>query len=165
MMNPEWNSNDPRASLLAQWEFFHEHAQQVFLKDGTHLEILFILADDGTMQPVPIAEPMTREEVSAKLREQLPGSQVYGLIHIAEAWAYLPKGPNDHTQKQLEWGEMSISSLRHEDKTELLLVSLLSRDGDSVAWIDEIVREEEGQVRLGRATKLSNIEFPLGNVF
>ena len=165
MMNPEWNSNDPRASLLAQWEFFHEHAQQVFLKDGTHLEILFILADDGTMQPLPIAEPMTREDVSAKLREQLPGSQVYGLIHIAEAWAYLPKGPNDHTQKQLEWGEMSISSLRQEDKTELLLVSLLSRDGDSVAWIDEIVRGEEGQVRLGRATKLSNIKFPLGNVF
>ena len=121
--------------------------------------------DSGTMHPIPIAKPMTREDVSAKLREQLPGSQVYGLIHIAEAWAYLPKGPHDHTRKQLEWGEMSVSSLRHEDKTELLLVSLLSRDGDNVVWIDEIVRDEEGQVRLGRATKLSNIEFPLGNLF
>jgi len=164
-MNPEWNSADPRASLLAQWESFHDHARQVFLKDGTHVEILFILAEDGTMQPVPIAAPMTREDVSARLREQLPGSRVYGLIHIAEAWAYLPKGPDDHTRKQLEWGEMRVSSLRDEDKTELLIASLLSRDGDSMAWIDEIVREEKGQVRLGQPTKLSNIQFPLGNVF
>lgn len=94
-MNPEWNSADPRVSLLTQWEFSHDHARQVFLKDGTHVEILFILAEDGTMQPVPIAAPMTREDVSARLREQLPGSRVYGLIHIAEAWAYLPKGPDD----------------------------------------------------------------------
>ena len=165
MTCPEWNSNDPRASLLAQWEFFHEHARQVFLKDATHLEILFIFADNGTMQPVPIAKPMTREAVSARLREQLPGSEVCGLIHIAEAWAYLPKGPDDHTRKQLELGEMSVSSLRHEDKTEVLLVSLLSRDGDSLTWIDEIVREEDGHVRLGRAAKLSNLEFPLGKVF
>jgi hypothetical protein len=90
---------------------------------------------------------------------------VYGLIHIAEAWAYLPTGPDDHTRNQLEWGEMRVSSLRDEDKTELLIVSLLSRDGDSMAWIDEVVREEQGQVRLGQSAKLSNFEFPLGNVF
>jgi len=165
METPRWNPAEPRASLMAQWEFFHDHARQVFLKDGTHVEILFLLADDGTMQPVPIAKPMTREEVSARLREQLPGSRVYGLIHIAEAWAYLPKGPDDHTRKQLEWGEMRVSSLRDEDKTELLMVSLLSRDGNSMAWIDEIVREKEGQVRLGRSAKLNTIDFPLGNVF
>jgi hypothetical protein len=164
-MTPEWNSADPRASLLAQWQFFHDHARQVFLKDGTHVEILFLLADDGTIQPVPIAKPMTRADVSSQLREQLPGSQVYGLIHIAEAWAYLPKRPDDHTRKQLEWGEMRVSSLRDEDKAELLIVSLLSRDGDSMALIDQVEREEGGQVRLGRSTKISNIEFPLGNVF
>lgn len=89
-MNPEWNSADPRASLLAQWEFFHDHARQLFLQDGTHVEILFLLAKDGTMQPVPIAPPMTREEVTSQLREQLPGSRVYGLIHIGEAWAMCP---------------------------------------------------------------------------
>jgi hypothetical protein len=164
-MTPQWNPADPRASLLAHWELFHDHARQLFLKDGTHVEILFILADDGTMQPVPIAKPMTREDVSSRLREQIPGSRVYGLIHIAEAWAYLPKGPDDHTRKQLEWGEMRVSSLRDEDKTELLIVSLLSRDGDNMAWIDEIVRENEGQVRLDRSTKTSHIDFPLGNVF
>jgi len=165
MMTPPWNPADPRASLLATWEFLHDHARQVFLEDGTHVEILFLLAEDGTMQPVPIAEPMSRENVSARLREQLPGSAVYGLIHIAEAWAYLPQGPDDHTRKQLEWGEMRVSSLRDEDKKELLLVSLLSRDGDSMVWIDEIVREEQGQVRFGRRAKLSNVEFPLGRLF
>jgi len=164
-MNPEWNSNDPRGSLLAQWEFFHEHARRMFEKDGTHVEILFIFADDGTLQPVPIAAPMTRADVSAQLREQNPGNQVYGLIHIAETWAYLPDGPDDHTLKQLEWGEMSISSLRSEDKTELLLVCLLSRDGDSMAWIDEIVREKDDRVRLGRAMKTDKFQFPLGDVF
>ena len=90
-MTPEWNSADPRASLLARWEFFHDHARQVFLKDGTYVEILLLPGDDGTMQPIPIVKPMTREDVSSQLREQLSGSRVYGLIHIAEAWALLPR--------------------------------------------------------------------------
>ena len=51
----EWNANDPRASSLTEWEFFHEHARQVFLMDGTYLKILFILADTGTVQPVSIS--------------------------------------------------------------------------------------------------------------
>jgi hypothetical protein len=165
MSQPEWNSLDPRGSLQAFGEFFHEHARATFLQDATHVEILFILATDGTMQPVPIAQPMTREGVAETLREQIPGSGVYGLIHIAEAWGYLSKGKRDHTFKQLSWGEMRVSDLKSEDKIELLVVSLLSRDEDQMAWVDEIVREKGDTVRLGRSVQLTHARFPLGDVF
>lgn len=165
MSPPEWNASDPGVSLLAFGEFFHEHARATFLKDATHLEILFILAEDGTMQPQPISKPMTRESVAETLRQQIPGSAVYGLIHISEAWGYRPKGMTDHTLKQLHWGEMCVSDLNPEDKIELLAVNVLSRDGDRIAWLDEIVRDEGGAVAFGRSQKLTNARFPFGNVF
>jgi hypothetical protein len=162
---PEWNPSDPRASLVALAEFLHDQARRMMANDGTHLEILFILAEDGTMQPQPIAKPMNRKEVIQVLRKQLPGSNIYGLIHIAEAWGYIPKGRGDHTVKQLKLREMRVSDLKEDDKTELLVVSLLSRDGDSLAWLDEIIRGDDNKVRLARAGKLTKVRFPLGNVF
>lgn len=60
---------------------------------------------------------------------------------------------------------MRVSSLRDEDKVELLIVSLLSRDGDSMAWIDQIVRPDGEQVQLGWSKMMSDIQFPLGNLF
>jgi hypothetical protein len=165
MTAPEWNRNDARASLLALAEFFHEHARQTIVKDGTHVELLFLLTDDGTMQPQPIAKPLTREGVAETLREQLPGSNVYGLIHIAEAWAYVAKGPRDHTFKQIQWGEIAVSELKEDDRTEILTVNLINRDGDSVVWQDEIIRDSNDKVSLGHTQKRSPARFPLGDVF
>lgn len=54
MIKLEWNAKNLLASWLAVWEFFHEHTRQLFLVDGTFLEILFILADTGAVQPVSI---------------------------------------------------------------------------------------------------------------
>jgi hypothetical protein len=161
---PQWNSADPETSLIALWNFLHGQAREMFLQAGTHLEILFLVAADGTLQPQPIAEPMTREVVASALKEQIPGSQVYGMIHIAEAWAYLPKGKGDHTQKQLVLGEMGVSDLNAEDRTELLVTSLLTRNGESRAWLDEIVRRDSA-IELGRLIENNNSRFPLGNVF
>ncbi|TFH13321.1 MAG: hypothetical protein E4H02_12015 [Lentisphaerales bacterium] len=164
MTQPQWDPSDPRASLLAFGEFFHEHARATFLKDGTHVNILFIMAENGTMQPVPIAKPMTNESVADTLREQLPGSNAYGLIHIAEGWGYVPRGRADHTLKQIRLGEMHIADLRDEDKIELLIVSLLSRDGVRKTWLDEIVRQDDA-VSLRGSAELTDSRFPLGNVF
>ena len=162
---PQWNSEEPGASLLAYAEFLHGEARNVFERDGSHVEILFILADGGTIQPQPIAEPMSREHVSECLREQIPGSNIYGLIHIAEAWSYNAKGSADHTFKQLKLGEMRVSDLVDEDRSEMLVVSLLSRDGDKFAWIDKVVRTASNEVSLEESRKLAGTQFPFGDVF
>jgi len=162
---PQWNSNNPGASLLAFAEFLHKQARQTFMRDGTHVEILFIVADNGTTQPQPIAKPMTREHVAECLKQQIPDSNIYGLIHIAETWSYTSKGSNDHTLKQLEWGEMRVSELRDDDKSEALVLSSLSRDGDNFAWVNRVVRTASGETSLNETRKLTDFPFPFGNVF
>ncbi len=162
---PRWDSKNPRGSLLAFAEFLHGQARDTFLRDGTHVEILFILADDGTIQPQPIAKPMAREHVASCLKEQIPGSNIYGLIHIAEAWSYTAKGPDDHTLKQLAGGEMRVAHLMEDDKTEVLMLSLLSRDGDNLAWMDRVIRTAPDKVALEESRRLIDSGFPFGNVF
>jgi hypothetical protein len=162
---PQWNNQEPDASLVALWEFLHGQARTMFLQAGTHLEILFIVGADGALQPQPIAAPMTREDITHMLREQLPGSSVCGLIHIGEAWAYVPKGKGDHTHKQLRLGEMGVSDLNADDKFEVLATSLLSRAGDTRAILDEILRETDSTATLGRIIQANDARFPLGNVF
>jgi hypothetical protein len=162
---PRWDSKNPRGSLLALAEFLHEQARDTFLRDGTHVEILFLLADNGTIQPQPIVKPMTREHVARCLREQIPSSNIYGLIHIAEAWSYTAKGPDDHTLKQVAWGEMRVADLTDDDKAEVLMLSLLSRDGDDLAWVDRVVRTPPGTVSLEETRRLIDSGSPFGNVF
>jgi hypothetical protein len=162
---PQWDAQELDASLVALWECLHAQARTMFLQHGSHLEILFLVGEDGSVQPQPIAEPMTREDVVQALREQIPGSNVYGLIHIGEAWVYMPKGKGDHTHKQLKLGEMAVSDLNADDKSEVLMTSLLSRDGVHRARLDEIVREEDKPARLGSLIQDNSPKFPLGNVF
>ena len=71
----------------------------------------------------------------------------------------------DHTEKQLKLGELGVSDLNADDKSELLIVSRLSRDGDSQALMDEIIRGDNNTVTLGRVIKVTRARFPLGNVF
>ena len=54
---PPWNSRDPGASLEALWEFLHAHARDVLAKDGSHVEMLFVVGGDGTLQPQPLVPP------------------------------------------------------------------------------------------------------------
>ncbi len=162
---PRWDSSDSRASLRLAAEFLREQAHSTFLKDGTHIEILFILDDEGTVQPQPIVRPLTREQISKVLREHIPDSSIYGLIYIAESWGYHVKGGNDHTAKQLHLGEMRVSDLDDKDRCEVLLVCLLSREGDSLAWADDIERKEDGTVSIAPSPGRKDIRFPLGDVF
>lgn len=164
-MPPPWNAADPRASLFALADFFRGVARETIERDGTHVEILFLLSEDGTMQPEAIAAHESRESVTKILREQIPGSPVYGLIHIGEAWGYRPKSPNDHTQKQLQWGEMQIADLKDSDKFEVLAFSVLTRDGDSKAWYAEMNRQSDDGVKLGQTEEVPNAQFPLDNLF
>jgi hypothetical protein len=164
-MPPKWNAAEPYESFMAYAEFLQEQARGMFLASGTHLEILFLLSSQGVIQPQPIAPPMGREQIADILRQQLPDSDVYGLIHIAEAWAYFHEGLNDPTLKQIVMGEIKPSELRDEHRSEVLLISLLTRDGQRQAWYDEIRRDQEGRCSFGRSGRNGNAKFPLGNVF
>lgn len=162
---PQWDGGKPEASLVRLWKCLHAQARKMFLEAGTHLEIVFIVGDDGTLQPQPIGPPMPRASIAQALREQIPDSPVCGLIHIGEGWAYIPKGKGDHTQKQLILGEMGVSDLNDEDKTEVLASGLLSRGGTCRMLLEEIVRTVDHAPSLGRTILNENARFPLGNVF
>jgi hypothetical protein len=71
-------------------------------------------------------------------------NKLYGAIHIAESWTYFPKGKNDHTFKQVAQGEMRVSDLKPEDRTEALMVSVEGRDGAARLWLSPIVRSPSG---------------------
>ena len=161
----QWNSTDPATSFREYAVFLHETAKNMFLQDGTHAEIVFLIAPDGTGELIPIAKPMTRDNVSEALRTKAAAEDIYGLVHISEGWAYFPRTPRDHTMKQIMCGEMRVSDLNDQDKKEVLVVAMLSRDGESISWIDEIIRGTDAGISLGRALMLKDRKFTLGNVF
>ena len=64
------------------------------------------------------------------------------------------------------WGEMAISDLKPEHRTEALVVSVQARDGQSFCWIDPIVRDAKtGTVNFGEGFKLDKIESRFGKLF
>jgi hypothetical protein len=141
---PEWNVNDAAGSFAACATWFSGKARETFLNDSTHGEMFFFWDANGQMgaaQPPPGIE---RTQLAAMLRAEVARLQVYGVVHIAEAWMYLPKQKNDHTYKQVVQGEIAVSQLRPEDRTETLMVRMESRDGVSHLWLSPIVRSDEG---------------------
>ncbi len=48
---------------------------------------------------------------------------------------------------------------RHtKDKKDFLVVAMLSRDGESISWIKEIIREADAGISIGRALMLKRQE-------
>ncbi len=76
-------------------------------------------------------------------------NDIFGVVHVVEAWVYVPKKPNDHTMKQILDGEMGVSDLKKGDKIEALVVRYECRDGSQRMWISPIVRPKTGGVAFG----------------
>lgn len=95
--------------------------------------------------PWGIRRPIwTRQPSPPRLRETIRQNQFYGVVHIVEAWVYIPRRLNDHTMRQLQAGEMAVSDLRREDRAEALVVRYECRNGDQRLWINQILRGTEG---------------------
>ena len=94
----------------------------MFLKAGTHVEIYFLFSKDGQGTLIQVPPGMDRETFMANLKETMLKMGSYGVIQIAEVWTYLPPRPNDHTFRQVLEGEIKVSELKPEDRTEALLV-------------------------------------------
>ncbi|MFH0908961.1 MAG: hypothetical protein V1929_09375 [bacterium] len=152
---PAWNADDAAGSLAACAAWFGSKARETFLNDKTHGEMFFFWDAKGEMgaaQPPPGIE---RNQLTAVVKAEIERLQVYGVVHIAEAWMYLPKQKNDHTYKQVVQGEIAVSQLKPEDRTETLMVRMESRDGLSRIWLSPIVRSADS-VALGDTIEISD---------
>ncbi len=137
---PTWDPVDPTASLQRQAAWLNGLARETFERDGTHVEILFLYREDGEGaigQPPP---DMDRAEFMPLLKASIRENDIFGVIHIAESWTYLPRQPNDHTFRQVVEGEIAVSQLQPGDKTEALMVKVDVRGGLTRTWLHPIVR-------------------------
>lgn len=162
---PAWDSADPPASLLRQAAWLNAEARRQFVEAGTHVELVFLFRADGQGGLATPPAGMPKEQFAGALRNAVKEHDLYGVLHVAEAWTYLPARPGDHTYRQITEGEMSVSDLQAQDRTEALVVHLQSRDGVQRLWIHPITRAESGAT-LGDAREFDQrLSGRLGNLF
>jgi hypothetical protein len=155
---PEWNPQDKAASLLELATAINEMARLTFLKDGTHIQLAFVVADDGQLSMIT-PELGDAAAIHAMVKYHVATLKSYGVIHIAEAWTYIRRSPTDHTFKQVMQGEMRVSELAQGEKTEALMVRMESRDGATKIWFNPILRGGAAKVSLADPIALNE---PLG---
>ncbi len=161
VQQPNWNSADLNESLHKQAIFLHGMAREMFLKDGTHVELVFVFNEDGLMGTIPV-EGESREEFQAQLKDYLKDEEIVGVVHIVEAWTR-PLS-SDHITKQLRCGEMKLSELRPQDRQESLITCAMGRDKSVRTWVDAIIRSGE-TVTLGDSMDISGGEGTLKGFF
>lgn len=151
---PDWDAADPSVSLRRTAEWFVEEARTNFLKDGTHVELFFLYGRDGQGSTGAPPPGMPKHQFVEGLKETIRRNGTFGVVHISQAWIYVPPRPNDHTYRQILAGEIAVSELKEEDKTEALVVRYECRDGAPRMWISPIVRTKDGGLALGDAREM-----------
>jgi hypothetical protein len=154
-MNPLWNPDAKSASIRKWADHLHKEAKRVFLQDKTHAHILFAFQDAGPVSITPIPPKTIPDQVHNAIVRAIRENNLYGVIHVGEAWTYFPKGKNDHTAFQLLDGEIRVSDLRDGDKTEALYLRMETRDGDCVVYLNRIMRNGK-KVELGEQRTISD---------
>lgn len=152
---PEWDQASPSASMRRTAEWCVEEARAMFLKNGTHEELFFLFQENGKVSVVE-QKGLTRDQFAAALKQQVRADKPFGIVHIIEARVFIPRVPNDHTWIQLMAGEMRMSDLKGEDKTETLMVHYRCGTGLQHLWISPIIRPEAGGVALGDALEMDD---------
>jgi|ERR1017187_6293219 hypothetical protein len=131
-----------RAKLFRHFaQHLKEQSKQMFLRDGHHAEIFFLVDADGGTTIIPTPADVDRDEMLAGLKRRIQDEDTYGVVHIAESWSYFGQKRGDHTLKQIAEGEIKVSELRPEDRDEVLVVMMESREGDHFMWITPILRD------------------------
>ena len=162
---PDWNPAAPLESFKHFARSIHEQAKGIMLKDKNHGEMFFFLPLNGQGHLV-LWQKADRDRQAEWVRKHINEHYSYGVIHICEAWAHFAKQPNEHTLKQLQAGEMKVSELRPEDRTEVLMVSAQSRDGYAHSWSDEILRNKaSGSLWLGGCRECEDFAGRFGKLF
>lgn len=163
---PDWDPAKPSESMRRTAEWFVEEARTTFLKDGTHVELFFLCDGNGQGSMGPPPPDMPKNQFVESLKESIRQNEIFGIVHVVEAWVFIPKHPNDHTYRQILAGEIAVSELKKSDKTEALVVRYECRDGTQRMWISTIVRPKTGGVALGDALEMADeVKGRFGSLF
>ncbi len=167
MAYAEWDSKNPSASFQAFANFIHGNAKKYLLEDKTHAEMLFFMTLEGKGTLITIQSTgEDRDEIAKWVRDYIGKNYIFGVVHVCESWVRFAESPNDHTFKQIMAGEMKVSEMKPEHRTEALSVSAQSRDGYSMNWIDEMMRhKKKGSLKLGKCHQYSGFEGRFGKLF
>jgi hypothetical protein len=138
---------DPATVFRRLAQHLKEQSKGVFLRDRCHAEMFFLVGADGDTEIVPVGGA-DRDELLLQLKRRIGVEDIYGVVHIAESWSYFGRKRGDHTLRQIAEGEMKVSELRPEDRDEVLVVMMESREGAHFMWITPILRDGDA-VTLG----------------
>lgn len=137
---PVWNAADSKASLYAFARWLNEEAREKFLLAGSHIQLFFLFAADGTATMYPVLEKVEPDQLAQAIRNKVAEDNPFGVVHVVEAWMYIRKDEKDHTFRQITEGEIAVSELNQGERAEVLLVRLETKDGDSLSMFNQIVR-------------------------
>jgi hypothetical protein len=160
----DWNPSNPIISFQSFAHYIHEQAKSVMLRDGFHAEMFFFLPLNGRGHIVQHAGK-DRDATAKWVKDHIREHYVYGLVHICEAWVRFASGKTDHILDQVIDGEIRVSELRPEDRSEALTVVAQSRDGYSHNWIDEIIRTKKKVLKFGACQEFGDFEGRFGSLF
>ena len=164
---PEWDAANPSGSFRKFSDYMHSQAKKYLLDDGYHAEMLFFMPLDGKGTLV-LVEGKDRDAMAQWVRDYINKHYTFGLVHVCESWVRFADGPNDHTFKQIQAGEMKVSDMKAEHRKEALSVSALARDGFSFNWVDEMIRggdKSMGTLKLGKCHQFQDSEGRFGKLF
>jgi hypothetical protein len=161
---PGWEKPRAAECFHALAGQIHGMARQTFERDGNHAEMLFFLPPDGKGS-IALWEGGDRDEQAGWIRRHIHETYAFGVIHVVKAWSRFADKPGDHTLRQIQAGEMRVSDLRPEDRTEVLMVCAQSRDGWATSWIDEVLRDAVGKPSLGASRSFADFEGRFGKLF
>ena len=151
---PVWKASDPQASLRRRADWLNEKARRTFLLDKFHTEMFLLFRADGQSGLVQPPPKVDRDVFVGALKDAIRQNDIYGVVHIVEAWSYFRKQQQDHTLTQLMMGEMAVSDLKNGDREEALMVRVESRDGLNHLWLSPIVRKGK-EVALAEPMEMS----------
>ncbi len=141
---PKWIAADPAGSLRRHATWLNDKARETFLTDKFHSEMFFLFRADGQGAMGQPPTDMDRDRFLGVLKESIRRNDVYGVIHVVEAWTYFPRKPNDHVMKQVMQGEIAVSELNQGERTEALMVRFEAKDGSQHLWLSPILRTKTG---------------------
>lgn len=145
---PPWDKSNPSESMRRIGSWFNDEARRMFLKNATHSELFFLYMEDGHSAMTEPTRDMDRDTFAAVFKNFIHQNEIYGVVHIAEAWMFVPRSMNEHIPNQISESDIKISGLKSEDRAEILLVNYECRDGTQNTWINPILRTKDGGVAL-----------------
>ncbi len=154
---PQWMEKEKCTSIEKWTDCLHSEAKRLFTQDGAHGTMIFCFNDnDGLIAIQPVPPKTDAAQIHGSIAHAVTEHQLFGVVLIGEAWAYLTK-ENDHTLFQILDGEMNVSDLSDEDKEEVLMVRMENREGESLTYYNEIIRTEESP-SLGEEKTVNNMK-------